>query len=132
MIVITVDLVSAVSDDRSRQLGRMIIANDGTGSETLRNYSVRTLRGRSKFALSQNIVQRAGKVIAHPAARLHIWHLVSKALQSVGYTGDHRRPTELRADEIAEFLRWKATKGPNYKPEREDELDTSAPEDERV
>lgn len=43
MIVVTLDLKSAISDDRSRRLGTVLIANEG-GDRRRANYDVRATR----------------------------------------------------------------------------------------
>lgn len=87
MIVVRVELWSAVTGRRT-ELARLTIDNVG-GTRTLGDYRVRTLRGRSEAALDQALlhqrVQREGRVLRHPRLREHVWHLVAKALVSVGY-----------------------------------------------
>ena len=62
----------------------MHICNEGVNG-SLRDYSCRALRGRSKEALDRNEVQRRGKVIGHPSEAVHVWNLVAKALEAMGY-----------------------------------------------
>ena len=85
MIVVSVQLVSAIHPSRSKELARMEICNDGGGDEARGSYDVRTLRGRDKDALDQRIVNRRGRVSNYPRVALHVWHLVAEALKSVNY-----------------------------------------------
>ena len=89
MIVIRVELHSAITRQVT-ELARMHICNVG-GGEELRDYEVRTLRGRSRESLDRRTVHRRGKVEKHPAKRLHIWHLVGKALVAIGYVDTRQR-----------------------------------------
>jgi hypothetical protein len=88
MIIVRVELWSAVTGEKT-ELARMEICNDGTSAGRLRNYIVRTLRGRSTEALNQRTTQRDGRVDRHDAPGLHVWNLVAKALGAMGY-GDRR------------------------------------------
>lgn len=83
VIVVRVELHSAVSGEVT-ELARAHIFNLG-GTQTVADYGVRTIRGRSTRALDLGHVQRSGKVENHPKAALHVWHLVAKALATVGY-----------------------------------------------
>ena len=83
MIIVRVELHSAV-DGRVTELARMHISNAG-GTETLGDYDVATLRGRSADALDRRVVQRRGRVLRHQRLALHVWHLVGKALGAIGY-----------------------------------------------
>ncbi len=84
MIIVSVHLLSAVTG-KVTELARAHICNIG-GTGTVRDYEIRTLRGRSARALDAGAVQRQGKVLGHRSLDLHIWHLVGKALQRIGYT----------------------------------------------
>lgn len=106
MIVVRVELHSAV-DGSVRELARMHIANTG-GTGTLGDYDVRTLHGRSTADLDRRVTNRQGKVARHARLSLHVWHLVAKALQSVGYGKPvFGLPERLKAepDSIADELR---------------------------
>lgn len=90
MIVIRVELWSAVTGEKT-ELARMLVDNIG-GTPSLRNYRVRTLRGRSAIALDRSMVkaattgtQREGRVMGHPSERVHVWNLIAKALTAMGY-----------------------------------------------
>lgn len=69
------------------ELARAHIANVG-GTDTLGDYAVTTLRGRSSVQLDRRVVQRQGKVERHPRLSEHVWHLVAKSLTAVGYGRD--------------------------------------------
>jgi hypothetical protein len=87
MIVIKVELWSAINGRRT-ELARMMINNVG-GDMNLRDYETRTYRGRSEATLHRAMLAdtttRRGKVVAHPAERVHVWNLVAKALFGMGY-----------------------------------------------
>lgn len=83
MIVVRVELHSAITGAVT-ELARAHICNAGDSGK-LRDYFVRTLRGRSKAALDRGDVQRRGKVEQHPSEAVHVWHLVAKALAAMGY-----------------------------------------------
>ena len=83
MIIVRVELHSAITG-KVTELARAHICHVG-GTNEIRDYDVRTLRGRSARDLDQHVVQRKGKVMGHPSLRLHVWHLVAKALAGMGY-----------------------------------------------
>jgi hypothetical protein len=87
MIIVRVELLSAITGN-TQELARMHICNEG-GTNTKGDYGVYTLRGRDKEALDAswrgNGFTRQGKVLGHPRLSEHVWHLVGKALSSVGY-----------------------------------------------
>jgi hypothetical protein len=91
MIVVSVQLVSAIHPSRSKELARMEICNDGGGDDARGSYDVRTLRGRDKDTLDKRIVNRRGRVSDYPRLAIHVWHLVFEALKAVEY---HRRPKQ--------------------------------------
>lgn len=85
MIVIRVELHSAMTG-RVTELARMLICNQGvSASGRIRDYSVDVLRGRDKEALDKRSIQRKGNVIGHPSVAVHVWYLVAKALTATGY-----------------------------------------------
>lgn len=83
VIVVRVELHSAVTGTVT-ELARAHICHAGETGQ-LRDYFVRTLRGRSAEALDRGAVQRRGKVEQHPSEAVHVWHLVAKALAAMGY-----------------------------------------------
>jgi hypothetical protein len=89
MIVVRVELWSAI-DGSQRELARMMIDNQGCSEDgKVGDYGARTYRGRSKdqldVAMRRATVTRSGKVLGHKRLALHIWHLVAKALTGMGY-----------------------------------------------
>jgi hypothetical protein len=88
MIVVSVQLVSAIHPGRSKELARMEICNVG-GDNEIGEYDVRTLRGRDKNQLDKRTINRQGKVSNYPRLAIHVWHLVAEALKAVNYD---RRP----------------------------------------
>ncbi|MFC3097334.1 hypothetical protein [Alteraurantiacibacter palmitatis] len=87
MIVVKVELHSAITGQVT-EIGRMMINNVG-GSASSGDYQARTYRGRSAEtlarAMKRNEVTRKGKIEGHARLRLHVWHLIAKALASMGY-----------------------------------------------
>lgn len=92
MIVVRVELHSAITGDVT-ELARAVIDNIG-GTATRGDYRARTIKGRNREALQAGMVAvllgklspvREGKVEGHARLNLHVWHLVSKALNSMGY-----------------------------------------------
>ena len=87
MIIVRVELVSAI-DGQTTELARMMIDNVG-GTQKVGDYRCRTFRGRSAEQLDKAMIARSvtreGKVEGHRRLDLHVWHLVGKALQAMGY-----------------------------------------------
>lgn len=96
MIVVRVELHSAITR-KVTEIARMRICNVG-GTVDLGDYSAEALRGRSREHLDRGQVQRAGKVSGYPRLRLHVWHLVARALVATGYAGkaEHVEAVEQR------------------------------------
>lgn len=84
MIIVRVELWSARTG-RITELARMRICNDGTGSAETGHYRVATFRGRSKAALDRGIVTRQTEIRDYQRNRLHVWNLVARALEAIGY-----------------------------------------------
>jgi hypothetical protein len=85
MLVVKVELHSAITG-KVTELYRMIIANDGTGPKSIGNYDVRV--GRKLCTDDRKIYyspSRSGKVENHRRLTEHVWKLVAKALDAVGY-----------------------------------------------
>lgn len=86
MIVVSVQLDSAISATRDKELARVHISNVSVNEAgTLADYAVESMRGRDKATLDKCIVQRRGRVVDHPRQREHVLNLVAKALISMGY-----------------------------------------------
>lgn len=85
MIIVSVQLWSHATG-KVTELARMEICHEGANeSGRIRDYSCRTLRGRSTADLNNRFTQREGFVHRHPAIAQHVWNLVAKALDSMGY-----------------------------------------------
>jgi hypothetical protein len=80
MIRITVELVSAVDPSRSRTLGTMTIANDGTGTREVGNY-VGTLH--AEYTGSSG---RTGRVTNFNRRRQSTFSLIGAFLKLWGHT----------------------------------------------
>lgn len=83
MIVVKVELHSARTG-LVVEIARAHICNAG-GAKIMRDYVVRTLRGRDTRSLDRLQIQRQGEVKGHPSERVHVWNLVAKALKAMGY-----------------------------------------------
>ena len=84
MIVVRVELWSAITGEK-RELARMHISNDGTGTLARRNYEGTTFRGRSTRDLDRLTASKAGRLTDFPSQQLHIWNLVARMLAKMGY-----------------------------------------------
>ena len=84
MILVRVELHSALTG-RVTELARMIIVNDGAGSRTVGNYVGTSYRGRSREQLDKGVTLHNGKVAGFPRQRLHVWNLVARMLNAMGY-----------------------------------------------
>jgi len=84
MIVVHVELDSAIHSSRDRELARVLISNEG-GTDTLGDYKCVALRGRSKAQLDKGTAQRQAMVMGHPRKAEHVLNLVAKALIAMGY-----------------------------------------------
>lgn len=87
MIVVRVELWSAVTG-RKTELARMHICNDGEASlqnHRLGNYLGESFVGRDSAALDKGRVSKRGQVRAWRRHDFHIWNLVRRMLESMGY-----------------------------------------------
>lgn len=84
MLIVRVELWSAITG-KTTELARMEVCNIG-GTRNSGDYSVQTMRGRSKEDLNKRIVAREGKVLGHPRLSQHVWYLVAKALRALEYS----------------------------------------------
>lgn len=79
MIVVSYDLISAISAERDESLGRVEIANDGTSVTSARgNYDVR-LYSRGE---SPRIIRRA-RVENYPRDAQPAWRLIAAAFAAL-------------------------------------------------
>lgn len=92
MLVIRVELWSAITGENS-EIARMIISNDGTSrGPEMGSYNVCTLRGSSRERFDESmkpgsgvLPQKSGRVEGYPRKALPVWDLVARALASMGY-----------------------------------------------
>ena len=92
MIIVKIELHSAITH-RVTELGRMVIANDGTATDAKKgNYDCAVARkgyqGSMGLLLCGNAPQkivRQGRVENHPRLSKTVWYLVAKCLKSMGY-----------------------------------------------
>jgi hypothetical protein len=84
MIVVRVELWSAITGAKT-EIARMHIANDGTGTEGVGNYTGVVFRGRSSSSLDAEAEGRSGRVVGHRRKTEHVWALVAKMLSAMGY-----------------------------------------------
>lgn len=88
MLVVSVDLISARTGEK-KNLGKVIIANDGTGTDARGNYFIRALRaGTSLVGWHNKKPTRVGSVVNYPRNKESVWTLVTRALVSLGYEPD--------------------------------------------
>lgn len=89
MIIVSVQLDSAIHESRDKELARVYISNegatDGHNNGSHYDYKAVALRGRSKEQLDQNVPQRVAMVYDHPSQSEHVLNLVAKALNELGY-----------------------------------------------
>lgn len=87
MIRVTVTLISAISRDRDTELARMDICNLGDSENPRRgNYSAESYVGRDSAALDKRRVSKSATITNWPRLDFHIWNLVRRALDEMGYT----------------------------------------------
>lgn len=87
MIRVSVTLISAI-DGSQKELARMDIINDGVRScENFRygNYQAKTYIGRDKNRLDKLTVSKFTEINNWPRLNLHVWNLVTAALNKMGY-----------------------------------------------
>lgn len=88
MLIVRVELHKGGMGGPVTEIARMEIINDATGTETLGNYFVSTLRGRNHGPFDQRIIQRAGRI--EKWQRNALW--VSSARALPWAAGQLRRP----------------------------------------
>lgn len=85
MIVVRIELHSAVTGEIS-EIGRMYIANDGTGSRRRGNYDALVMRrgAASPPTWAEKVARavRRSRVENYPRISLPIWELVRRALDA--------------------------------------------------
>jgi len=86
VIVVSVQLDSAIHPSRDMELARLEIANRGDHPrKSYGNYTARTLHGRGKKMLDRRQTQLHTEIEDFPREAEHIWNLVAKALTQMGY-----------------------------------------------
>lgn len=88
MIRVTVELLSAIHPPRNQVLAMMDIANDGEASLTnhrLGSYTGVTYRGRDRDTLELRSPMKRGAVVQWRRLDYHVWNLVARMLESMGY-----------------------------------------------
>lgn len=87
MLVVRVELWSAVTGEIT-EIARATICNVG-GTTTLGDYEGATYRGRNaatlEAAMRRGTTVKTGTVTKHRRLDLHVWHLVAKTLEAMGY-----------------------------------------------
>ena len=96
MIIVRIELWSAVTREVT-ELARMKICNVG-GTHQRCDYEAVTFRGRDRAALDRETVQRSCRVENagddaerscrienYPRLAVHVWNLVARALDKMGY-----------------------------------------------
>jgi hypothetical protein len=87
VIVVTIDLVSAIHPSRSKELGRMYITNDGVGTAERSSYDVAVCR-RGTTTVPNPVdplgpqPTRRGRVEDYPREAYNVWRLIARALLS--------------------------------------------------
>lgn len=85
MIIVRVELHSAI-DGSLTELGRIVICNDGSGSNNSGNYTAQSFRGRDTKTLNRQTISKKAIIKNWPHLRFHVWNLVAKSLKEMGYT----------------------------------------------
>jgi PDZ domain-containing secreted protein len=94
MIVVKVELWSAITHEKT-ELARMVIANAGDSKNPRKgNYEFATIRGRSAAGLELGMwswlrerkgATKTGQLMQHNRLSEHVWNLVAKALSKMDY-----------------------------------------------
>lgn len=87
MIVVKVELWSAITGEKT-ELARMHLSNDAEATlanHRLGSYLAQTFVGRDKAALDRGTVSKQAKVYNWRRLDYHIWNLVRRALEELGY-----------------------------------------------
>jgi hypothetical protein len=91
MLVVKVELHSAITGVVST-LATLAIANDGRGTETKGDYdgwAFPKQPGSRPVDFTRPLPKpfKRGRVEGHPRLSQHVWHLVAKMLNNMGYGG---------------------------------------------
>jgi hypothetical protein len=83
MLIVKIELHSAI-DGRVEEIGRMYIANDGTGTPSKSDYNVAVCRkgitGTPENLGGFEAAARTGRVLDYSRKSYNVWRLVSRAL----------------------------------------------------
>lgn len=83
MIIITIELASAITGRRTK-LAEAHISNDGTStSDKIGHYDGKILRAPNFHP--EISVTRRGRVEDYPRNNITVWHLVARMLNKMGY-----------------------------------------------
>lgn len=81
MIVIKIELWPGGFEDKSEEIGRMYMSNDGTGDVSRGNYDVEVCRrGTTEKPSQGGVATRTGKVEGFPRKNYNVWRLVVRAI----------------------------------------------------
>jgi hypothetical protein len=84
MIVVRVELWSAITGERT-EIARMHISSLGTGTARVGDYEAVTFIGRDTTALDRGTVSKQTEIRGWRRSDFHVWNLVRRALQDMGY-----------------------------------------------
>lgn len=100
MIVVKIELWPMGSSDRAKEIGRMIITNDGTGTGKRGNYIARIMRRGTVDSVQKSGAIDAddyietltnrdvdGEVKGYPRAAYSVWALIGRAVKACGING---------------------------------------------
>ena len=85
MLVIKVELHPWGDSTRAREVARMRIYNDGTGTPNVGNYGGDVYRMPYNPELLRPKMTRHGSVARYARKSLHVWNLVARMLKDMGY-----------------------------------------------
>jgi hypothetical protein len=100
MLVVRVELWPHGDESRTKEIGRLLIYNVG-GDNDHGDYRVALAhRGRTDTRKIMASPARSGEVNQHGRLRAHVWTLVAKALDSVGFTGEDHEGDDLEKGDL--------------------------------
>lgn len=83
MLVIKVELWKWGNKEDAKEIGRMYIANDGTGSSRRGNYDAWICRKGSTERPPHGSYTRKGRVEDYPRKSYIVWKLIKRALNNI-------------------------------------------------
>lgn len=78
MILIKIELISAIHPSRSRELGRLVLTNDGKGTDKRCNYKAELMRRGTK-----DTVLKSTTIMNYPRHAYTVWELIRRVLQEL-------------------------------------------------